>query len=148
MGFLLTLEIETPTGHVVLVDDDLELSGSLSMSSNGYAQICPPGMGKSVPLHQYIMGTAGGGRRTIVDHINRNKLDNRRENLRLVNPTDSNLNRKDYEKKSKLPKWVYPNRKGYAAQVSRYRKRYNLGTYATPEEAHTVALKFVEEYDS
>lgn len=39
------VEIETPTGHVVFVDVDLEVPGSVSMSSNGYPQVCLPGTG-------------------------------------------------------------------------------------------------------
>jgi hypothetical protein len=137
----------TPTGHEVLVDDDLELPGSVSMSSNGYPQVCPAGTGKSIPLHQYIMGTAGKGRTMVVDHINRNKLDNRRENLRLVDPTENNLNRKAYPRKYDLPPCVYHNKGGFAAQVNRHNKRYNLGTYPTAAEAAEAVKIFKEGYD-
>lgn len=44
------VEIETPTGHVVFVDVDLEVPGSVSMSSNGYPQVCLPGTGGSTLL--------------------------------------------------------------------------------------------------
>lgn len=144
MGSLL---IRTPTGHEVIIDDDLELPGSVSMSSNGYPQVCPPGTGKSIPLHQFIMGTAGNGYTLIVDHINRNKLDNRRENLRLVTPAQSNINRKDRSRKLPLPPHVYPNKNKYIARIRRDGVRYNLGSFETPEEASVVVMDFRRKYD-
>jgi hypothetical protein len=131
-----------------MVDDDLEVPGSISMSSNGYPQVCPPGRGTSVPLHQYIMGTVGRGFEVIVDHINRNPLDNRRSNLRLVTPHESNLNRKDRVREYNLPPCVYHNKGGYQARVTRHRKRYNLGTHATIEAAAQAVATFKMEYDN
>lgn len=47
-----------------------------------------------ISLHRLIMGCTKGDNK-IVDHINRNKLDNRKSNLRFVSCRDNNLNR-DY----------------------------------------------------
>lgn len=141
-------EIETPTGEVVIVDDDLELPGSVSMSGNGYPQVTNPETGKSLPLHQFIMGTYGRGYEVLVDHKNRNKLDNRRENLRLLTPAQSNLNRKDRSRLYDLPPCVYHNKKGYAARMTRDYKRYNLGTYPTIEEASDAVRRFKQEHDA
>ena len=138
----------TPTGREVLVDDDLELPGSVSMSGNGYPQVTNPATGKAIPLHQFIMGTAGRKHEVIVDHINRNPLDNRRENLRLLTPAQSNLNRKDRVRTYNLPPGVYHNRKKYIARVTRDYKRHNLGTYATIEEASDAVQRFKQEHDS
>lgn len=144
MGSLL---IETPTGQEVIVDDDLELPGLVSMSSNGYPQVTNPDTGKSIPLHQFIMGTVGRGFEVLVDHRNRDKLDNRRENLRLVTPHESNLNRKDRIRVHDLPPCVYHNKGKFIGRVTRHRKRYNLGTYDTPELAAQAVTRFKEEYD-
>ncbi len=143
-----TLLIETPTGHEVIVDDDLELPGSVSMSGNGYPQVTNPDTGKSVPLHQFIMGTVGRGHEVLVDHKNRDPLDNRRENLRLLSPHESNLNRKDRVRTHELPPCVYHNKKGYIARVTRHRKRYNLGTYSTTDAAAQAVADFKKGYDS
>jgi hypothetical protein len=143
-----SLLIKTPTGQEVIIDGDLDLPGSVSMSGNGYPQVCPKGSGKSIPLHQYIMGTAGRGFEVIVDHVNRNKLDNRRENLRLVSPHDSNINRKDRARKYDLPAHVYPTRSGrFAVRITRHGERRNLGTYGTIEEAARIVEDFKKEYD-
>lgn len=147
MDTLLMAEIETPTGQVILVDDDLEVPGAVSMSSNGYPQVSGAVLGRSIPIHQYIMGTVGGGFEVLVDHINRNKLDNRRENLRLLTPAESNLNRKDRVRKHDLPPHVYHNKKGYSARVTRGYKKYNLGTFPTPGEAAAAAAAFKKNND-
>jgi hypothetical protein len=69
-----------------------------------------------------------------IDHINRNKLDNRRSNLRLCNMTQ-NLGNILPRGKFKGVSFDKTRRK-YVAQISAYHKHYHLGRYNTPEEAH------------
>lgn len=47
--------------------------------------------GKHTYLHNFIMGKAGKGK--VIDHINRDKLDNRRENLRVATNSQNVQNR-------------------------------------------------------
>ncbi|GAA2972240.1 hypothetical protein GCM10010446_66030 [Streptomyces enissocaesilis] len=108
----------------------------LSIGSHGYAQMWN---GQTVVLlHRWLMDVPGGtGYRLIVDHINRNRLDCRRENLRLVTPSQSNLNRAIAGRE--LPRGVYRARSGrYQGALKRNRITTHLGTFDTAEQAAAV----------
>ncbi|MET7914436.1 HNH endonuclease [Streptomyces avermitilis] len=133
--------IEMPASHpdgpktVLLNVEDHERLGRrrLSIGSHGYAQMWT---GVTVALlHRWLMDVPGGtGYRLIVDHINRDRLDCRRENLRLVTPSQSNLNRAIALRE--LPVGVYRTRTDrFAARLKRNRINRHLGTFDTPEQA-------------
>lgn len=89
-------------------------------------------------LHNFIIGKKKG---YIVDHINRNTLDNRRENLRFVTPLQSNLNRRMF-------KDGIESVKGYKKAGEKYEARTHskhLGTFNTAEEAHQRYLLEVKD---
>lgn len=73
----------------------------------------------------------------IVDHINRNKLDNRRINLRFVTPSESSTNTTPWGISGY--RGVYPMRDKWQAKGKFDGKQYYLGTFATAEEAAQVA---------
>jgi hypothetical protein len=77
--------------HSIIVDpeDQFWLKFYPWHLSNGY--VSANGGAKSVYLHRVIMNAPDG---LDVDHINHNKLDNRKENLRVVSRSQNCMNRK------------------------------------------------------
>jgi hypothetical protein len=125
---------------VVLMDrpDHDALQGRrLSIGSHGYAQMWVGGPSGVQVLHRWILGlTKGDG--CIGDHINRNKLDNRRANLRAVTPSESSQNVSG--RGSSRFRGVHPERSGrWSARVKFQGRHYLLGTFDTEEEAAAAA---------
>jgi len=72
-----------------------------------------------------------------VDHINRNKMDNRIENLRLATPTDNAANCSSVKNTTSRylgVSWKAAN-KAWVAQISKGYKRKHLGLFSTEDEA-------------
>lgn len=77
---------------------------------------------KKLRLHRYLLNIQSKDK--MVDHMNGNRLDNRRCNLRLVNYLQNAQNRcRDFNKKSCLPKGVYAS--GYKNKKYRVRVQTN-----------------------
>ena len=91
--------------YFALVDDELfdKLNKyHLSISKNGYAQrrVKIGDKISIIPMHRQIMNLTFGDKQ-YVDHINGNRLDNRKSNLRFCTRTENNHNMKlSYRNKS------------------------------------------------
>ena len=108
-------------------------------SNQGYYRVTYKG--KQYQMHRVIYelnhGEVPEGME--IDHINRDRLDNRIENLRVVDKKGNMQNRigKGYSKQQ------WSGR--YQASIKKDGKRIDLGTWDTKEEAHMAYLKAKEE---
>lgn len=81
-----------------------------------------------IKLHQLIMGMKEG---LEIDHINRNKLDNRKENLRFVTHRMNTINRK-------TKGWYKRPNGRWSAYIGLSGKMKHLGTFDSEQEAQKV----------
>ena len=90
-----------------------------------------------VLMHRQIMDCPSN---MVIDHINHNGLDNRKENLRICTRAENSMN----TIRKQLPKYKFKGvchmggkrkEKPYAAQIFKNQKKYHIGCFATPEEA-------------
>lgn len=94
------------------------------------------GKRKPVRLHRYLLSASDG---SIVDHINGNGLDNRLENIRIVDQRMNAWNRKNTKnsQSNKLSAYKGVSKKNgkWRSQIYVNGKKVHLGTYADEIEA-------------
>lgn len=101
------------------------------LNSHGYPMAATKGK-KNVTMHKMIMRE---NHLEVVDHINRNKLDNRKENLRYTTYKVNSQNRSmNYNNKSGHS-GVYKVKNRWQACIGVDWKRIYLGSFKTKEEA-------------
>lgn len=90
--------------------------------------------GKTIFMHRIINNTPEG---MFTDHINRNKLDNRKENLRTVTEKQNKYNRPVQKNNSSGYAGVHfdKNKKKWCASISINNKTKYLGRYINKEDA-------------
>lgn len=91
---------------------------------------------KNGRLHNFLIKHPAG---TLLDHINRNPLDNRKENLRLATPSQNCLNRTLNKTNKAGHRGVRLSSDGYGYEACL--KRKHLGFFKTIEEAIEARLK-------
>lgn len=125
-------------GHVVIVDAcDVErlscVKWSLTTNGSGLKYVRSSSSIGRTQMHRFILGVTDAS--LLVDHINRNTLDNRRENLRVCNKNESNRNRKGGGKVSRF-KGVNKNSiNRWCACMKIDGKNVWLGTFKNEEDA-------------
>ena len=109
-----------------------EAKGSLNAS--GYLQL--PVAGRPYVAHRLAwLYVHNDWPEQQLDHINRNKADNRIANLRAVTRSENQLNRKRNSNNTSGRNGVYPCKGGFSASIKISGIRRSLGTYHTYAEA-------------
>jgi hypothetical protein len=105
------------------------------LSSDGYAVRSESDCGKkqTIYLHRMIARTPAG---SITDHINGDRLDNRRKNLRVASSSQNNANAHDRPRRSGY-RGVYHHRPTgrWVGQISVDGHLRHLGLFEDPEQA-------------
>lgn len=101
------------------------------------------------PMHRFILGLGSEDRYKVeVDHINRNRLDNRKSNLRVVTRQENMYNKSEYKNNTSGVRGVKWNkaRQKWQVQINFDKKRIHLGMFTDLEEAKQARLKAEKEY--
>lgn len=87
--------------------------------------------GKQVSLHRLVLRDTEVPENHVIDHINNQKNDNRKNNLRIVSYSANSQNKTSLKEHI----GVYTKNTKFYATVTHQGKHYNIGTYNTIEEA-------------
>ncbi len=116
--------------HLVVDPQDIDFLNSQKwyVHSRGYAANC-----KGQLFHRLLLNPPKG---TVIDHVNGNKLDNRRDNLRVCDQR-GNLRNARAKRGSSRYKGVYYHKQvgKWCAHITVDYKTRHLGLFLTEEEA-------------
>jgi len=114
--------------YIDFLDLDIVKNHKWCLTEHGYA------WGRVGYLHQLIMSPKSGN---IIDHINRDKLNNRRINLRETNQSINSFNSMIQKNNKSGVVGVYFDKKinKWIAQITKNRKMINLGSFINFNEA-------------
>ena len=143
-------EIVLSNGEVSLVDDeDFEwLSKYHWHISVGYAattMVIEKGKYKKKLMHRLIMKEPEGKE---IDHINRNRLDNRKENLRIVNSKQNswNIDKKNKDLSSSKYKGVYSVNGKFGTSIYRDYEKIYIGHFTNEIAAANAYNYYAKVY--
>lgn len=132
-------EIPLTKGMVAIVDDDdyAELSQFKWHYNSGYAVRGINRGRQKVLMHRYINKTPDGME---TDHINGNKLDNRKENLRAVNSSQNNINKAMQKNNTSGTRGVFWHKatKRWVSSIGLNGKSVHIGYFKDKAEAETA----------
>lgn len=123
-------------GKFAIIDDeDFDLVSKYKWCFSNYAKRHKPRPSKGwILMHRLICGAKAG---QYVDHINKNKLDNRKDNLRICTHAENDRNRgvaKNNMTGFKGVSWR-PNRGKFRARIKVSYREFCLGHFITAREA-------------
>lgn len=134
----------TSRGYVFKFDvDDYEKVSMWSWSVDPRGYLAATVNKKHMTLHTLIMDTPKG---YVIDHINGDKLDNRKSNLRICTQHQNSMNTKE-TKNRKLPKGISLTKHGrYRARIMFNRKEIRLGNFIKLDDAIEARKKAELKY--
>lgn len=109
------------------------------------------GIRENIKLHQKIASIKYGNydkNILVPDHLNRNKSDNRKQNLLLKKRRNNSINRSlsKANKSGKTGVWFYPRYQQYVAKICVNYKTIHLGYFDKFEDAVRARLEAEEKY--
>lgn len=128
--------IEIDKAIIDIEDIDLIKDYKWHLDGKGYAETTSSNK-KNISLHLLIMNRIGINDGLVVDHINRNRLDNRRCNLRLITLQQNAMNRSIRSDNKVGVSNVYMDRNKYIVEFN----GIVYGKFDTLEEAKEIARK-------
>lgn len=130
---------------VLIDDEDYENVRQYPWSKNYLGYIAGKVNGKDVYLHRFIMGYPEG---KVVDHINGDKLDNRKQNLRICTIRQNIMNAKVSKNNTSGYTGVSlrSDRELYRANIMVNRKQIYLGSFEKIEDAILARKQAEEKY--
>jgi len=142
--------IKSSNGFDILVDnEDYEYFNQWKWRChNGYA--CRTTRTKKLYIHRELLNFPKDKN---VDHINRNRLDNRKENLRLATVSQNGINSdKRKDKTSSIYKGVSWSKHAnmWKARINFNKKEFHLGYFKLEDDAaeayNTAAIRYFGEF--
>ena len=141
-------------GNFVLIDeDDYDFLSMWKWNiGSGYASRAASvieyemGTPRRISMHRQILSCPKG---MVIDHINRNKLDNRKSNLRVCTYSENTANAYRKQRGTSKYKGVYykSDCKKWCAELIAHGKRIYLGLHITEKDAALAYNKaFIENY--
>lgn len=134
--------------EIITVDTDmLDILSRYTWCINGSGRVHARIYSKSVKLHHVITGTPING--LVIDHIDRNPLNNCRNNLRIVTQSENQQNREDsklitvFGETKTASSWILDDRVN-CGDESTIRTRIQLGW--SPEDALTKPSKYINRF--
>lgn len=97
---------------------------------------------ETVRIHNLILERDTSNQKITCDHINRNKLDNRKENLRIISHLENNLNTDRIEKGKGY--CFRKDRNKWMAYIKKDNKMKTIGYFNTEEEAKQARSLYCE----
>ena len=138
------VHVELRSGDEMLCDfEDWELLKKFTWTKNGQGYAASHDYKKNIRFHVEVKGKKDG---YVIDHIDQNKLNNQKSNLRFVTKSGNAANSKLFKNNTSGVKGVVRFRNKWHAQITVNGKNIHLGYYDKMEDAIEARQKGENKY--